>query len=213
MVQLIKTFMRTDIITNSQTAAAKLLSLIQNQQDLTVNCIYATWSDALHGFKKYLPEILLVNTECYNDKELQAIRQLKAFSPSVKIVVLSLLKEKNQVFQYFKEGADGFLFLDAPLQELQSKLSRIRVGGVAVSEEVIKWLVEKNHLVFNPELTSRENEVIRYVAEGKTSTEIADLLYLSPFTIKTHLSNIYHKLGCKKKSELISRARMSGWVS
>ena len=139
--------------------------------------------------------------------EIEQIKNLKLFSPATKVLVIISEKDRDFTFKLLKSGADGILQNDMPLEEIVSKLKRIPQGGIALSEEIIKWIIEKNRNIYYSFLTMRENEILNLLVEGKTNGQISSELYISPFTIKTHISNIYTKIGCNKKSELLEKVR------
>ncbi len=150
---------------------------------------------------------------------IEAIHEIKTISPNVKILVLTEHKDREYFRQAMAAGADGYLLKEDGDSELFSAIEKIRQGKVYISpklSEVLKddWLrIQRGDYKHSYEhLTNREREVLKLVAEGKSSKEIASLLSISIRTVETHRANIMEKLNFKKTTDLVRYAIKKGYI-
>jgi DNA-binding NarL/FixJ family response regulator len=148
-----------------------------------------------------------------NLRGLEAIREIKISYPKVKVLVLTMHKKKEFILQALRDGADGFLLKEDAGGELIRAVQTIRNGGKYLSyllSNVLSSLaLEKDETEI---LTRREKEVLKLVAEGKKSTEIAEALYISPHTVRRHRSNIMGKLNIKSMADLVKYAISQNYI-
>ena len=142
-----------------------------------------------------------------NLRGLEAIREIKKTYPQVKVLVLTMHKKKEFIRQALRDGADGFLLKEDAGGELIRAVQAIRKGGKYLSPLLSSVLTslaleeDKTEI-----LTMREREVLKLVAEGKTTKEIAEVLFISPYTVRRHRSNIMEKLNIKNLADLVKYA-------
>jgi RNA polymerase sigma factor (sigma-70 family) len=150
---------------------------------------------------------------------IEAIHEIKTINPNVKILVLTEHKDSEYFRQAMSAGADGYLLKEDGDTELFSAIEKIRHGKVYISphlSEVLKddWLrMQRGQYKRSFEhLTNREREVLKLVAEGMSSKEIASLLCISTRTVESHRANIMEKLKLKKTTELVKYAIKKGFI-
>ena len=128
---------------------------------------------------------------------------------SVKTVMLTMLTDPELVQEAMDAGAKGFLFKNSPAAELETAIRRVVAGGNFLSSEVASLLMKKKADTGNnavDQLSARELEIIRSVAEGLSSQEIGKQLFISPRTVDTHRNNILQKLDLPNIAALVSFA-------
>lgn len=174
---------------------------------------FETVGTALKAFRKSIPEVLIFDIDLVTaDDPFEVLQMLKAHYPPIDLLVLSNSAESEAVFRAIKSGAIGYLVKSHNLFELVEALACIEKGGAPLSDEVAKKLVKHFHLNMNSPLTSREREVLQFLADGKTYTEIAEELRIARETSKSHIRNIYSKLKVDSKSKAILRAREFNYI-
>jgi DNA-binding NarL/FixJ family response regulator len=148
---------------------------------------------------------------------IEAAKEIKRRYPVVKILILTMHKKKEYLSDAIAAGVDGYLLKEDLAKELGSAINRIRLGENYISpllaQEMTSLLVQSHRLVpEQPEepLTAREIEIVKLIAEGKSSREIADLLFLSFRTIQNHRTRIMRKLHLKKNTNLVKYAIQMG---
>jgi DNA-binding NarL/FixJ family response regulator len=139
---------------------------------------------------------------------IEGAKYIKERLHYVDIIILTVLDDTDTIFEALKAGAVGYLSKTASYSEILSGLDEIVRGGAPMSTKIARKVVENYHLnmLSNP-LGNRQSEVLSLLANGKTYTQISDELGISKETVKTHIRNIYKKLGVKKRSDAISIGR------
>jgi two-component system response regulator NreC len=158
------------------------------------------------------PHVLVLDLRMGGGSSIEAIRSLSERVPATKIVVLTM--EDNPVFaqRALAAGALGFVAKDLADSELPQAVRAASRGEEYVSPRVAARLDALHRALTDNKLTQREIEVLRLIALGHTSVEIARKLHLSPRTIETHRAHIYRKLGLTTRAELVRYALRRGLI-
>jgi two-component system response regulator NreC len=156
--------------------------------------------------------VLVLDLRMGGGSSIEAIRSLSERVPATKIVVLTM--EDNPVFaqRALAAGALGFVAKDLADSELPQAVRAASRGEEYVSPRVAARLDALHRALTDNKLTQREIEVLRLIALGHTSVEIARKLHLSPRTIETHRAHIYRKLGLTTRAELVRYALRRGLI-
>jgi DNA-binding NarL/FixJ family response regulator len=130
------------------------------------------------------------------------------------VVALSNLNERSIISQMFRNGAKGYLLKNVSAKELLEALNTVLEGRTAMSLEVkeIMQQPDLNTLQPVPELTKREKQILQLLAEGQKSAAIAEALFISPLTVKTHRATLLHKFQVNNIVTLINRAKEMGMI-
>ena len=169
--------------------------------------------ELLELLKKSSPNLVILDISMPNLRGLEAIREIKKTYPKVKILVLTMHKKKEFLRQALRDGADGFLLKEDAGSELIRAVQTVRHGGKYLSPLLSNVLTslaveeEKTEV-----LTMREREVLKLLAEGKRSKEIATALYISPHTVRRHRSNIMEKLNIQNLADLVKYAISQSYI-
>jgi two-component system, NarL family, response regulator NreC len=163
----------------------------------------------VHGQR---PHVLVLDLGMPGGSSVDAIKRLRTQVPETHVVVLTM--DDNPIFaqQALAAGASGFVLKDSADEDLPSAV-RAAAGGVEfVSPQVLAHLGGVRESLGNDKLSPREAEVLRMIALGHTSVEIAHKLHLSPRTIETHRTRIHRKLGIATRAELVRYALARGML-
>lgn len=169
--------------------------------------------ELLELLKKFSPNLVILDISMPNLRGLEAIREIKKTYPQVKVLVLTMHKKKEFLRQALRDGADGFLLKEDAGSELIRAVQTVRNGGKYLSPLLSSVLTslaveeEKTEV-----LTMREREVLKLLAEGKRTKEIAAALYISPHTVRRHRSNIMEKLNIKNLADLVKYAISQSYI-
>ena len=170
---------------------------------------------------KLTPDIVILDISMPNLRGIEAIREIKMVHSDVKILILTMHKDKEYLYQAISAGAAGYLLKEDADKELFSAIQRIRQGKVYISpylsEELTDDWAKIHRGDYTPsmeqeKLTTREKEILKLIAEGKSSKEIAELLFISARTVDRHRANIMGKLNFKKTADLVKYAIQKGYV-
>lgn len=153
------------------------------------------------------PDIILIDINLGGDNGLEIGKKIKKSYPLTKIVVLTMHHHPSFKQQAKEYGFDAFLHKDTSTKILLQTLDDLRIGKAWNWDEHEKEDTELRFLKNNYNLTTRELEIIHYLAQGLDNQQISEKLFLSYYTVKTHRKNIYMKLGVSNIIELTTFAK------
>lgn len=195
-----------------------LRTVLSVQPGLRVVAEAANGKEALAAAKKCAPQVVLMDLRMPVLNGVEATRKLCESTPSPHVIVLTTFDDDEQVFDALRAGAMGYLLKDAPPSRLAEAIRAASRGESFLQPSIAaKVLAEFNRL--SPKrpplesalplekLSSRELEVLRQLAEGKSNKEIGAALKLAEGTVKNHLSNIFGKLGVLDRTQAALLAR------
>ncbi len=198
-----------------------LRRILEERSDLEVVGEVDSGLELLKLLEKLVPDLIILDISMPNLRGLEAIHEIKMSHPKVRILVLTMHKDKGYLHQAVTAGAEGYLLKEDADSELFLAIDRVRQGRIYVSpklseeltEDWIKIIRGDHRPSFEPEqLTSREREVLKLIAEGKSSKEIGDLLFISVRTVERHRANIMERLNLKKTADLVKYAIQKGYI-
>lgn len=198
-----------------------LKRIIGEMADLEVIGEAGDGLELLKLLEKITPHMILLDISMPNLRGNEAIREIKALHPEVKILILSMHKEKEYLYQAISAGANGYFLKEDADTELFTAIETIRRGKVYISpllsgdvaDDWAQTYRGKSKLPYEPDnLTTREREVLKMIAEGKSSKTIADLLFISVRTVERHRANLMDKLSLKKTANLVKYAIHKGYI-
>lgn len=175
----------------------------------------------LEVLKKTKPNMILLDISMPNLRGIEATREIKKIFPNVKVLILTMHRSKEYLYHALSAGAEGYLLKEDADTELISSIETIRRGKTYISplfsdelpdDFIRKFKGGRLKLPFEP-LSTREREVLKLIAEGKSSKEIAILLKISIRTVHHHRDNIMNKLNIRKTAELVKYAIEKGYTS
>jgi DNA-binding NarL/FixJ family response regulator len=153
------------------------------------------------------PDLVILDISMPLLRGLEAARELKSTYPRVKILVLTMHRKKDFLQQAIEAGADGFMLKEDADYGLIQAIQTLRRGEKYFSPLVVAKLAELAEKKPKPDpLTNRERQIVKLLAEGKTSQEVADLLFISVFTVRRHRDNIMRKLKLDRLADLVRYA-------
>jgi two-component system, NarL family, response regulator NreC len=184
--------------------------LLDNEADLEVIAEADDLTLVVRHVQGQQPNVLVLDLRMPGGSSIDAIKRLRAQVPATQVVVLTM--DDNPVFaqQALKAGALGFVVKDLADEELPKAVRAAASDEEWVSPRVRDRLYALQESLSEDKLTPRELEVLRLIALGHTSVEIANKLHLSPRTIETHRTRIHRKLELTTRSELVNYALARG---
>ena len=194
--------------------------IIEESGDMTVVGEAGDGLELLNLLKKETPDLVILDISMPNLRGIEATSEIKQSYPEVDVLILSMHKRKEYLYHSLNAGAKGYLLKDDTDVELLSAIETIRGGGVylssILSNELTSDFIKIAGGTAKPtqdDLTTRERQVLKLVAEGKTSEEIANLLFISSRTVQNHRANIMKKLNLRSTAGLVKYAIRLGYTS
>jgi DNA-binding NarL/FixJ family response regulator len=177
--------------------------------------------EALEMVRELTPDVVLMDIAMPIMDGVEATRRIHKEFPKVKVLALTQYDDKAYVFPVIEAGASGFISKTAASSELVAGIRSVHRGDSFLSPSVARFLVEDYQQIASmkgsqdpyEQLTNREREVLKLVAEGHTTQEIAAMLVLSPKTVERHKTNLMSKLDIHNRTELVKYALRKGIIT
>ena len=196
--------------------------IIEAMDDVEVVGVAGDGIELLRLVKDLNPDLVIMDISMPNLRGLEATREIKSVESDVKVLILTMHKDREYLFHALTAGAEGYLLKEDADGELISAISTMRKGGTFISSLLSSQMADIFVDKFRPggepmtareePLTTRERENIELIAEGKSSKEIGELLFISSRTVQHHRANIMRKLNLKKTADLVKYAIQKGYV-
>lgn len=198
-----------------------LEAMLASEPDYEVVGVAADGMMAIRSVAELQPDIVLMDLTMPRTSGMDAIVQIKRQYPQTKIVALTFHKEEKYIHATLEAGADAYVLKDDSRTELFNALANVATGNNYLSPSIVDrvvagYLSGGDTPSAKPSwevLTKREREVIKLIAEGKRTKEIAEYLSLSPKTIEKHRTNLMRKLDLHNVSEVTVYAIKNGFVT
>ena len=198
-----------------------LRRILEGTDDLKVVGEANDGLELLQLLKQVTPQMVILDIFMPNLRGIEAITEIKIMQPAVKILILTMHKDKEYLYLALSAGAKGYLLKEDAARDLFSAIAEVRQGKTYISpyfsDTVINDVVQivkgnAKVIIETDSLTSREREVLKLIAEGKSSKEIANLLFISVFTVNNHRASIMDKLALNKATDLVKYAIRKGYI-
>jgi len=194
-----------------------LRTLLTSSPDTELVGEASTGEEAISLANELQPDVVLMDIQMPGISGIEATRQIVQESPRVRILVVTMFEDDSTVFRAMRAGARGYLLKGANYAEMLRAIKAVGNGEAIFSPGIATQLTQffadirpaSSPQVF-PELSDREREVLDLIAQGHKNSEIAKHLYLSPKTVRNHVSNILSKLQVVDRTQAIIRAREAG---
>ena len=191
---------RVSIVEDDKSFREHLAALIGGAPGFVCAGAHGSAEAALKHLSSDKPDIVLLDVELPGMSGLEYLRELKIRLPKIDVVMLTICDDSQTLFNALEAGATGYLQKPpASAAEILDALAEVRAGGSPMSSQIARLVVRSFHDRGRDrreleQLTSREEEILRFVSQGYQTKEIADTLKLQSSTVATHLHNIYEKL-------------------
>jgi two-component system response regulator NreC len=211
--------LRILLVDDHQIVRQGLRTLLEKELDMEVVAEAGDGRAAVRLTREVSPQVVIMDVAMPDLNGIEATRQIVTEFPHVKVIALSMHADRRFVANMLKAGASGYLLKDAAFEELAQAIRTVAANRTylspAVSDIVVKDYLKgpKEEATAFSLLTAREREVLQLLAEGKSTREIADCLYVSVKTVETHRQQIMSKLDIRSVAELTKYAIREGLSS
>jgi DNA-binding NarL/FixJ family response regulator len=198
-----------------------LRAVLENQSDIEVVGEAADGRAAVRDATALRPDIVLMDIAMPGLNGIEATARVLSSCPDIGVVILSMHSTKEHIFRALEAGASGYVLKESASQEVVEAVRAVAGGRRYLSRRIEDQVIERSlpgarrWAVHSPldSLSTREREILQLVVEGKSSSAIAEALYLSPKTIETYRSRMMQKLGISDLPSLVRFAIQQGLIS
>lgn len=180
-----------------------LCTMLELEDDIVVVGRAADGEEAVEQARTAHPDIILLDVQMPNVDGIEALRRIRADDPEARVIVLTTYRNEDYIFPSLQAGARGYLLKDASREELAAAIRAVARGESLLDPQVAETV---NNAPRQDTLTHRELEVLELMADQKSNAQIAERLFVSENTVKTHVSNILAKLGCADRAGAVLTA-------
>ena len=213
------TKIRLAVVDDHALFRAGLISLLGEMTEFQVVAEAGDGQGALDIVRRHKPDVLLLDVNMPGMSGVEVVRILKDQPPADRCRVLMLTISKNEadLLGAITAGADGYLLKNAEPEELRRAILLVHQGLSVLSPQVTRQVLDaavsgEQSRPTDSDLSAREMEVLACLAQGKTTTQIANELFISENTVKTHVRHILEKLLASNRAEAVSKATQMGLI-
>ena len=195
-----------------------LVNLISSAPDIEVIAEAKDGKEATEKTKQLKPDVVLIDIGMPEMNGIEATRLLKKQQSGVKVIAVSMHSDRQFVKGILEAGADGYLLKNCTYRQLIDAIQSVVEGKKYLSDDitemVIKGYLDPAEDVNNnqSELSEREMEILKLYAEGKSTREISEKLFISVKTVGTHKQHIFEKLGLRSNADMVKYAIKEGLI-
>jgi two-component system response regulator NreC len=208
------------LVDDHQVVRSGLRMLLASESDVTIVGEAGTAREALAAMEAFQPTVVLMDIGLPDLSGIEATREIKRLHPEVAVVALTIHEDEEYFFKMLEAGAGGYIPKRAAPEELITAIRAAAKGEVYLYPSLAKLLV-RDYITQGRSssqddsiggLTGREQEILKYVAEGVSNAVIAETLVISPKTVARHRENIMQKLNLHSRAELVRYAIRKGII-
>ena len=185
-----------------------LSSLISGSEGFSCINSYPNAESALNGINKDVPDVMLMDIGLPGMSGIDCIKKLKSINPKIQIIMLTVYEDDDHIFKALVAGASGYLIKKTPPVKILEAIQDVYNGGSPMSSQIARKVISTFRSMNKSSnetenLSAREQEILSHLAKGYRYKEIADKLFISKETVRTHLRNIYEKLQVRSRTEAV----------
>lgn len=186
-----------------------LIEILKSNPLLNVSDVAYNGLELISLFENKSADLVILDINMPKMNGIQCTKWIKEHHPGTKVIILTMYPEKTYIENLIRVGADGCLLKSRGSIDLLDAIDRVLLG-----KSYFDWISDfrSDKEASEIKLSERELEIIKLITEGKTSSEIAELLFISEATVKTHRKNIFKKLKIHNTSELLNFVLNNGII-
>jgi DNA-binding NarL/FixJ family response regulator len=208
------------VIEDNRLVREGLVTLLGEHPDLKVVAAAEGARTGLAQMRETKPDVVLVDATLGNGDSHRLVRDLRREAPETKVVVMDLLPVQEDVIEFVRAGANGFIVKDATIDDFVKTIRSVSKGADVVPQSLTGTLLShiaeqavsrKGPTVLRAvRLTKRERQITDLIAKGMNNKEIAQRLNIAPYTVKSHVHNILEKLALHTRLQIAAHAHQGG---
>jgi len=191
--------------------------LLAGEQDIDVVAEASNGLEAVDQAARHRPDVVLMDIRMPELDGLEATRRILAADGGARVLILTTFDLDEYVYEALRAGASGFVLKDDPPEQLIAAIHTVAAGDALLSPTITKRVIKEFARIPRPappkalgDLSEREREVLRLIARGLSNAEIAQELFISDTTVKTHVTHILQKLNLRDRVQAVVLAYQTG---
>lgn len=189
-----------------------LRGMLSEEPGLEVTAEASDGAEAVTLTGRHLPEVVLMDLRMPGTDGVEATEKIKAEYPEVQILVLTTYDSDADILKALQTGATGYILKDCPREKLFSAIRTAAAGESSLAPAVASRIVGRMRGPAEEALSSREIEILELVAQGTSNKQIANGLWISETTVKSHLLHVFEKLGVDDRTAAVTAALKRGII-
>ncbi|QNM84557.1 response regulator transcription factor [Polaribacter pectinis] len=194
------------IVEDNKTLNDAFCDIINSSKSFKVVGQYLDAESSIENLQKDKSDFILMDVQLPGINGVEATKIIKKEKPKINIIIITVYENSETVFEALCAGATGYLTKNTTQSRLLDAMEEALNGGAPMSIHIAKMVVSSFKKTIHADLSERELEVLTLLSKGKSYRSIAEVLFISPNTIKFHIKNIYDKLQVKTKEDAILKA-------
>lgn len=217
---------KTAIVEDDKTAIDRLMKRFQFFDHITITITARSGEEMLKALKDIdddlRPEIILMDIELPGMSGIDTTAMIKEYHPDIEVIMQTVFEDEQKIFKSIQAGASGYLLKDDEIDDYVDALNELKKGGAPMSGCIARKMLEYVRVSREDEkksgqemfeLTAREMEILELIVEDLTEHHIADQLYISPHTVRSHIKNIYKKLQVHSRASAVRIALQNNLIN
>lgn len=197
---------KLNIVEDDPEIRSNLALIINTSEGMICAQTYVSAEDFMEGLENNVPDIVLMDISLPGMTGIQAVERMKIEYPRIEALMLTVHQDDQLVFDSLCAGACGYLVKSTPPERIVDAIREAMSGGAPMSTSIARMVVKSFRKKTESDLTEREMDVLDQLCKGKSYKLIADALFISQDTVRSHIKSIYKKLEVNSKSEAVAKA-------
>ena len=194
------------IVEDDRDIRTTLALIIDGSPGFSCQYQYEDCETAVKEIPKVRPDVVLMDINLPGMTGIEGTKKLKAKMPDLDILMLTIKTDNSSVFDSLCAGATGYLLKHTPPVDLLKAITEVKGGGSPMSAVIARKVLTSFQRSATTPLTDRETEILKRLCDGQTYTTIAEELFVSGHTVRSHIKNIYSKLHVNSRAEAVRKA-------
>lgn len=187
-------------------------AFINAQDGYAVANTYRSYENAVARLVLDAPDVILLGVEPSGTNTVDTISRLKKIAPDSPVLILTTDEQEAIIFGALGKGASGFFNKDLPPDKLVEAIKEVIAGGTPMSLNIARLIISSFQKNQDSPLSKRETQVLEMIGNGKSRSQVARELFIDLETVRSHIKNIYGKLGVNSRSAAIKAARGNKFI-
>lgn len=194
------------IVEDDRDIQRTLALIIDGTPGFSCSHTYNDGESAIPGNLKHKPDVVLMDINLPGISGIECVKALKVKRPEMDILMLTGRSDEQSIFDSLCAGATGYLLKNTPPANLLAAIKEVHEGGAPMSMEIARKVLKSFQPSPQTPLTDRETDILGKLCDGENYKSIAESLFISGHTVRTHIKNIYSKLHVNSRAEAVKKA-------